>query len=517
MAPGVDIVTTDVGGGIWELTPDPDPQFFGVDLDASGTSFAAPHVAGAAAVLWEMFPNLSAAEVAEILLTSSVDVGVEGVDSISGHGILDLGAAVQPMGAMTVALGATSFEDTSPVTGSFVVAGGVFGDAFSQTSAFSGAFVQDRFRRAYSFDFRDFTSDPSSNLNLAERLELWGRSRSVQLSSGAFSSLSVSASTSSWWEQNVRSGNHLQGTGSVATTFDDVSFFAQSALPGGGTLQFSNGFGAASFSRQELGLSGPTDLTAASTRTGFGDFAQGGMSVSTRQPVYRGIDFWATYARGAQKGDLYDPRGSAFSDTTESTLAQIGLTANLSKKIRLAGQIGRLQEQGQVLDLVAGGAFAGIEGGSTQFLSLGALGSFGKFTLFGSFTAGSTTVSSNTSGLFDGFSRLRTSAFQAGMKYARLFGENDQFSFSVSQPLRIEQGSANLSLATGINADDVLTREFRTLSLSPSTREINYRLSHSVDFGAAILSAQFLYRENPGHSRVLRNDASMVIRLFSDF
>lgn len=95
LAPGVDIISSTVGGGLWELTPDPNPQFFGVDRGASGASFATPHVAGAAAVLWQMFPNMTAEEVAATLLVSAVDVGAPGVDAISGHGIIDLGAAIR--------------------------------------------------------------------------------------------------------------------------------------------------------------------------------------------------------------------------------------------------------------------------------------------------------------------------------------------------------------------------------------------------------------------------------------
>lgn len=60
----------------------------------SGTSFAAPIVSGAAAWLWTVRPELDAGQVAEILRRSARDVEPAGVDQATGHGMLDLPAAL---------------------------------------------------------------------------------------------------------------------------------------------------------------------------------------------------------------------------------------------------------------------------------------------------------------------------------------------------------------------------------------------------------------------------------------
>lgn len=60
----------------------------------SGTSYAAPQVAGAAALLAEAFPQMSGREIVDRLLTTAVDMGEPGVDSVHGHGRLDLGRAI---------------------------------------------------------------------------------------------------------------------------------------------------------------------------------------------------------------------------------------------------------------------------------------------------------------------------------------------------------------------------------------------------------------------------------------
>ncbi|HAF71498.1 TPA: hypothetical protein DCL37_09225 [Candidatus Acetothermia bacterium] len=77
--PGVQVVSFSPGG---ELTT------------GSGTSFAAPHVAGTAALLLSLHPDLSQEELLELLLSTAVDVATPGPDGATGAGLVDAGAAV---------------------------------------------------------------------------------------------------------------------------------------------------------------------------------------------------------------------------------------------------------------------------------------------------------------------------------------------------------------------------------------------------------------------------------------
>jgi len=79
-APGVDIMVANALDGGWESD--------------DGTSFSSPIVAGAAAWLWTVRPDLDASQVAEILRESARDIGPAGFDIASGYGILDLTAAL---------------------------------------------------------------------------------------------------------------------------------------------------------------------------------------------------------------------------------------------------------------------------------------------------------------------------------------------------------------------------------------------------------------------------------------
>ena len=64
-----------------------------------GTSFAAPQVSGAIALIHDRWPWLVNApvETANIVLNSAKDLGAPGVDPIYGHGLLDVTAAMSPL------------------------------------------------------------------------------------------------------------------------------------------------------------------------------------------------------------------------------------------------------------------------------------------------------------------------------------------------------------------------------------------------------------------------------------
>jgi hypothetical protein len=67
--------------------------------EVSGNSFAAPAIAGAAALLKQYWPQLGGKEISSILLTSATDLGAPGADQVYGAGLLNIEAAMQPRNA----------------------------------------------------------------------------------------------------------------------------------------------------------------------------------------------------------------------------------------------------------------------------------------------------------------------------------------------------------------------------------------------------------------------------------
>lgn len=96
VAPGLDVYTTSRGGswGWWW-----------------GTSFSAPTVAGAAALVISARPDLTPAQVRDCIVATARDLGVAGRDDLYGAGLLDVGAAV----ARAVSLPASAPPTPPPV------------------------------------------------------------------------------------------------------------------------------------------------------------------------------------------------------------------------------------------------------------------------------------------------------------------------------------------------------------------------------------------------------------------
>jgi subtilisin family serine protease len=74
-APGVDILSTQLGGGYIRM---------------SGTSMATPHVAGAAALLWGLKPSATAGTIRRRLDAAVDDLGAPGRDPAYGFGVVDV-------------------------------------------------------------------------------------------------------------------------------------------------------------------------------------------------------------------------------------------------------------------------------------------------------------------------------------------------------------------------------------------------------------------------------------------
>jgi serine protease AprX len=83
-APGVSVKTADkTFGGVF-----PDAYIY-----ATGTSFAAPHVSGAMALLAGAFPNAAVSELESALKDAAVDLGAPGPENTFGFGLVDVMAA----------------------------------------------------------------------------------------------------------------------------------------------------------------------------------------------------------------------------------------------------------------------------------------------------------------------------------------------------------------------------------------------------------------------------------------
>lgn len=102
-APGVNVVTSDLSfGGM--------PVYATV----SGTSFAAPHVAGIMALLAGAFPAATVAEIRNALTDTALDLGGDGPDTAFGYGLANAASAYNVLAAKYGASSAPAITSTPP-------------------------------------------------------------------------------------------------------------------------------------------------------------------------------------------------------------------------------------------------------------------------------------------------------------------------------------------------------------------------------------------------------------------
>ncbi len=124
---------------------------------ASGTSFASPAVAGALALMLDLFPNITPQNALAALLESADDyvtstpdaiLGINagaGTDTVGGRGIMNLQRAFAPIGT-------TSFNFDGKEVALVEALGparGALGDWVENSGAFNGLVFQDKFERGF--------------------------------------------------------------------------------------------------------------------------------------------------------------------------------------------------------------------------------------------------------------------------------------------------------------------------------------------------------------------------------
>jgi hypothetical protein len=149
VAPGSNITTTD-GGGV------------NATETKSGTSFSAPHVTGAIAILKQAWPQLSAQEIVQLLLTTATDMGEAGVDDVYGVGMLNLDNATNPNGTSSI----STISGTTDLNGTSLSASSAVGDSLSNIDALSSTMIVDDSHRDYYVDLNQTINTNTNALTL---------------------------------------------------------------------------------------------------------------------------------------------------------------------------------------------------------------------------------------------------------------------------------------------------------------------------------------------------------------
>lgn len=146
----------------------------GGTIVSSGTSFSAPIVSGAIAVLRGAFPYLSGAEITKLIFKTARDLGEIGVDEIYGWGMLDLEKATRPDGVALVPISdnvknTTTFAlDSSTIEVNSLVANSI------KKADLKLAFIDD-FSRTFTIKLNDIIQSETESLNVSDTIKLAGK------------------------------------------------------------------------------------------------------------------------------------------------------------------------------------------------------------------------------------------------------------------------------------------------------------------------------------------------------
>ncbi|KEO92171.1 hypothetical protein EH31_05755 [Erythrobacter longus] len=472
-----------------------------------GTSFAAPQVAGAVALLAQAFPNLTGQEIAEILLDTARDAGAVGTDNVFGTGILDIGAAFRPIGTTSIA----GTGRVLALADNFAIGSAAMGDALNSASLTT--IVTDRYDRAFTAQLGRNTRNAPQLQRLRAAVGQGARTRT-----GGSDQLSVAVTVGQGqraggvgWAQNLQLtseeafGARVLAGQVVARIAPEMQVgFALSQNASGLVAQLQGAsrgaFQIAPEAGHDSGFLGNSEIAIATRRT------IGGWGVTLSAERGRA---WLSDFRNA--GDALDGRADRTPTTRMAVLADrqwLGFGLN-------AGATMLLEEE-----TLLGAHFnsvLGLEGAQSLFLDGRVSRALGEHWQVGaSYRSGFTRPRGGA--LIGVGSQINTSGWSFDVTRFGVFSKSDSLGLRLSQPLRVSGGALQLELPVDYDygtESAVLGRQ--ALSLTPSGRELIGELGWSGRLPVGTVSASVYYRNQPGHFRDAPSDIGALVSLSSYF
>jgi len=487
VAPGVDIYSTTNANDNSYAT------------NAGGTSWATPHVAGAAAVLFSLFPQLTGYQVVDILLKTATDLGAPGTDEVYGRGLLNLKAALGPLPPLDVPTngggGGGGGGGAGLGLGLLLVGGAIGLGVFNKSKPLKEAMILDGYDRAYTIDLTGLITSRDNLVPLSSLLGAFGartRSSDLALPNDHHLAMQVMEPEDSrlLGEQIIDDPNH------------DPDAPPQWALSLSGPLGKDLAYDLALNMNPRFGLGllgtaqpGATFVTAnafSAPVVGFTDNADR-LSVTWSQGGRTALTFGLVSSDDEQ--DSYGPRSEA---------ALIDASFNASDHLSLGLQLSQLVEHGSLLGGSSQGPLS-VDRAETTALGLSAAYRFNDFiSVIGRYTEGYTRVADSPNSLLHDFSSLRSNSVALGVMADRLWTNHDQLGLAVSQPLRVTGGEATLTAAGSRDLSGALHWNSERLGLAPADAELDVEAYYRVRMRRnAEVGAYLLYQENPFHSAEL--------------
>lgn len=460
----------------------------------SGTSFAAPQISGAVALLAQAFPNLSGAQIVDLLFRTARDAGAAGVDAVYGNGVLDLTRAFQPVGTTTVAGSNLGVSLASNATLSAPMGDAQVGQL--------GAVILDSYHRAFGIDLAGTITRAGPQRALTNMLQT--RQRNVAVAKGD-TTLSLTLAPRGNGDVALQRStlNMTQADGARAIAGTVMQRLGDKTRFG---FAFSQGTGA--LAAQMVGQAEPAFLVAGHGGMGFDSIARSAGAL--RQEV-GGIGLTATI----ESGDVLARRDAMLAGLPgwrRSPYQRVSVSADRSWGGLVAAlTVSTLAER----DTLLGARFDGGLGAAradSWFADMDARWSLGAgWSLGGSWRRGWTKASLR--GGMQGRGRLTTQAFAVDMGKDGVFGR-DSLGLRIAQPLRVSGGGLDYRLPTLWDYDSLAVTAWTTqrLNLAPQGRETQVEARYRLLIGGGDIQTNLFWRRDPGNIASLPADVGGAVR-----
>ncbi len=471
----------------------------------NGTSFAAPQIAGAAALLAQAFPNLTGQQIVNLLLTSARDAGAAGTDAVYGRGILDITRAFAPSGTTSLA-GTTSVV---PLAGNGGTTSGPMGDVALSNRPVD-AVILDSYGRAYDINLAHGLNASTPRLRLTPALIDQGRSVSMGVGTTqiAFSIRGGGTSVAdvlplALSDSQQRQARVLAGRISAEIARDTRFSLGIRQAAAGQVAELQN-------------MNSGAFLTASDARLESGFERLAGSSFALRRNI---AGFGLTGSVEMGEARLFERAGTEFnrSGTHRYPYASMGLSVDRQiGAAKLALGANWLREDETILG-ARFAQFIGQNGARSLFVDGAGELAFGPdWTLGASWRQGWTFA--NSGGSITANSLLKSNAFSVDLARANAFANGDRLAFRVAQPLRVSGGGLALNVPVSYDyATLTPTFGIRRFSLAPQGREIASEIAWTVPLNGGYFSSNIFWRQQPGHFESISDDVGVAFRLHYDF
>jgi hypothetical protein len=469
VAPGVSVISTFAGGQYGSLT---------------GTSMAAPHVAGAAALVYQQAlagnTLLSPTEIASILKQSATDLGASGVDPVYGWGLLNVPAALSPVGNLYLATAETVDSGLQPMSESTFSSSSVVQDSSGVESVLSGMVLMDEFKRPFALDEIQMNRQPSYLLerSVDQLLAAVAEEPREIAAQGTFSMQLVASGDAARWD----------GYRALSLTSDSVALQA-----GFGTVASYFAAGASDRAMKSGSHALGTDFFAAS----------GNITKGLSNAIFAGADysfsdelsFSGLVLRSAPHtwaNDDYVHEVLEFEDRDPSSLVKLGLRYRFDDWISLGASYGMLYEEGRVLGMETSGGLALGQSALTQLFGASIRAQLTQTVSLTVFAESSLTSSAlDDSSLFSEVENWRASKLGLSLEWQSLMAAKDTFRLTAAKPWTLDSAKVSARVPVGRELDGTVNYEHRTASVAGADYPLELSLSYQnrlnrLSYGAGL-------------------------------